>query len=274
MLTNGRSVIVGLAAGPRRSRQHRTVAVGLAASGVLLAALALATGAAGRQAEATPAATPPVDLSITDAAVRHLGVLDLLVFELTVAGTAGGTVPEPVGMLDGAPVLAYVFPTTLAPAVVGFASPDGIVALAVTAHPDFDDTPLWDENGDGDPTNDGDRYHSHWVLLVPDDRVAGGLSVKAIETADPATVLPPTNAGLPIYLDSPGFAVRLDGSVVRVIVPSERAGGGTDFTFDAVTSSLVVNTSDPDQPTLGVTAVHDVLSGDLSLPYAVEAEGR
>jgi hypothetical protein len=40
----------------------------------------------------------------------------------------------------------------------------GILALAVTAHPDFDDTPLFDENADGDPANDGKSWHSHWVV--------------------------------------------------------------------------------------------------------------
>lgn len=34
---------------------------------------------------------------------------------------------------------------------VGFDADAGILALAVTAHPDFDNTPLFDENGDGDP---------------------------------------------------------------------------------------------------------------------------
>ena len=33
---------------------------------------------------------------------------------------------------------------------VGFDRGAGILALAVTAHPDFDDTPLFDENGDGE----------------------------------------------------------------------------------------------------------------------------
>ncbi len=147
-----------------------------------------------------------------------------------------------------------------------------IVALAVTVHPDFDDTPIWDENGGDDLANDGGAYHAHWVPLVQDERASGGLSVKAVEAADPATVPPATNAGPPIYLDSPGFAVRLDGGGVWVIVPIERAGGETSFTYDGVTSSLVVHTSDPGRPTLGVEEVHAVLFGALSLPYAVEEE--
>src|SRR5687767_11147562 len=89
------------------------------------------------------------DLVISSAEVRRDPSLELLVFEMTVKGVAGGTRPVPRGQLDGAPVLGYVFPTTLAPQHVGFSATEGILALAVTSHPDFDDSPLWDENGDG-----------------------------------------------------------------------------------------------------------------------------
>ncbi|MGH2535758.1 MAG: hypothetical protein ACRDJW_26195 [Thermomicrobiales bacterium] len=254
---------------PRMLGGRRLLGIALSALGLLAALLAIVLGVV--HGQATPVA-PPSDLALVDAAVRHHAELDLVVFDLQVAGTAGGTLPTPAGALDGAPVLAYAFPTTLAPGAVGFSGAEGTVALVVTAHPDFDDTPLWDENGDGDPTNDGATYHSHWVLLVADERTPGGLSVAAVADADPAAVLPPTNAGLPIYLDSPGFAVRLTDETVRVVLPGERLGGETTFTFDAVTASLVVNTSDEARPLLGVTEVYSVLSGDLSLPYTVEAE--
>jgi hypothetical protein len=39
--------------------------------------------------------------------------------------------------------------------------PRSQVAAGPTSHPDFDDTPLSDENGDGDPANDGDVWHGH-----------------------------------------------------------------------------------------------------------------
>ena len=55
------------------------------------------------------------DLDVTDARVEYRKDLDLLVFEQTVAGTAGATTPDANSALDGAPVLGYVFPTTLAP---------------------------------------------------------------------------------------------------------------------------------------------------------------
>ncbi len=57
------------------------------------------------------------------------------------------------------------FPTSLQPKDVGFGAVEGIVALALTSHPDFDDTPLWDENNDQKFDNDGIVWHPHWVVL-------------------------------------------------------------------------------------------------------------
>lgn len=214
-----------------------------------------------------PEATP--DLEIRDAQVEYLADLDLLVFEQRVAGTAGGTTPAARGRQHGAPVLGYVFPTTLRSEDVGFRAEPGIVALAATSHPDFDDTPLWDENGDRDYGNDGVVFHSHWVLLVEDDRVPGGLAVRELPEAEIGAALPPTSPGMPLFLDSPGFSVLRRGDSIRVLVPAARAAGRRDFRFDAVTAYLEVNTEDEGRPMLGVYAVYGVRSGDLSLPYAV-----
>jgi hypothetical protein len=242
----------------------------------LLGTLAIA-GAAAQTPVASPtagvaahptAATP--DLEITAATVRYLPDLDLLVFAVDVAGTAGATTPEAFGALDGAPVLGYVVPTNLPPSAVGFTADEGIVALAVTSHPDFDDTPLWDESADGDFANDGGAWHTHWVLVGPDERVPGGLAVIGVAESDIANVLPPTAPGLPLALDSPGFPVKLDGATLQVVVPAPRVGGETAFSFDAASAYLQVNASDPDRPMLGVYDVYGVLSGDLSLPFSVE----
>lgn len=213
-----------------------------------------------------PSSTP--DLTVNDADVQHRANLDLLVFEQTLAGTAGQTKPEAAGQLDGAPVLSYVFPTTLSPSAVGFGDVEGTLALVATSHPDFDDTPLWDENGDGNPDNDGRVYHSHWVVLHPDDRVPGGLAVREIPDGVNPT-MPSTHPDMPLYLDSPGHSIVLDGNTLKVLVPSARLSGKTDFAYDAVTAYLEVNTSDEDRPMLGVYKTYAVLSGDLSLPYEV-----
>ena len=75
-----------------------------------------------------------------------------------------------------------------------------------------------------------------------------------------------------MFLDSPGFTAVLKGSVLRVPVPLQRVANRTDFSFDAVTAYMEVNTSDDSRPLLGVYVVYDVLSGDLSLPYHVTRE--
>jgi len=119
----------------------------------------LAAGLARAGEPVEPVAGGPA-LEIEGQSVRYVEALDVLVFEQRLAGTAGGIVPEPAGGLDGAPVLGYVFPTTLSPTAVGFGEIDGILALAATSHPDFDDTPLWDEGVTGragDPMR-GDRW--------------------------------------------------------------------------------------------------------------------
>jgi hypothetical protein len=229
----------------------------------------VAPAAAGAQ----PKSYKNADFDLTAASVTHMADLDLLVFEQQVAGAAGATTPVSRGGLDGAPVLGYVFPTTLKPADVAFSPTDGIVALAVTSHPDFDDTPLWDENGDGNYGNDGVRWHTHWVVLTEDKRVPGGLSVKEFRKTD-AVVLPPTNPGMPMYMDSPGFAVTARGRSLKVLVPAERIKTAS-FKYDAVTCFMQVSTpggehaGDQDRPMLGVYEVFDVLSGKLSLPFEV-----
>ncbi|MCC6703227.1 MAG: hypothetical protein IT334_00035 [Thermomicrobiales bacterium] len=236
--------------------------------GLLGVAWLAGAGVSGQTPEVEPIAQTP-DLILTDASVTHYAHLGILVFEQRVEGIAGGTVPEAVGSLDGAPVLSYAFPTTLAPEAVGFQGVEGILALVVTSHPDFDDTPLWDEDLDGDTGNDGIVYHTHWVVLGPDERVPGGLSVIHTHDNGAANVLPPTAPGMPMYMDSPGFSVQLDGDAFRVIVPVDRVSNQTEFNFDAVTCYLQVNTSDESRPMLGIYAVYSVLSGDLSLPYTV-----
>ena len=216
-----------------------------------------------------PTAQTP-DLAIEEARVQHRADLNLLVFEQTLAGTAGQTTPEATGQLDGAPVLAYVFPTTLSPTAVGFGDVEGTLALVATSHPDFDDTPLWDENGDANTDNDGVVYHSHWVVLQSDDRVPGGLAVREIEEGSNPT-MPATHPDMPLYLDSPGHSIVLDGNTLKVLVPALRVSGNTQFQYDAVTAYLEVNTSDEGRPMLGVYQAYSVLSGDLSLPYSVSA---
>jgi hypothetical protein len=191
-----------------------------------------------------------------------------LVFKIKVAGKAGTTKPTKSGALGGANVFSYVWPTSMDSSVAGFESDQGILALAVTAHPDFDDTPMVDENGDGDMKNDGDVWHSHWVVLVKDDSCGvGALKVKDIpDGAKPK--LPATWPGLPILIDSPGYVPSFDNDTVRVSVPMPKSVSAGLIKFDGVTAGLRVSDS-VHAPLLCVKDVLDVASGDLSLPGKV-----
>lgn len=209
------------------------------------------------------------NFAIKSAAGRYDADLDSVILEIRVEGKAGATTPKPAGKLDGAPVLGYVFPTTLKPTDVGFSATEGILALALTSHPDFDDSPLWDENLDGDRNNDGLVWHPHWVVLIEDKRVPGGLAVKEFKKGDPAVRLPATAPDMPMFMDSPGFPVITRGDTIRVVVPAGRINNRTDFKFDGVACYMQVNTSDMMMPMLGVMRVYGVASGNLSLPYTL-----
>ena len=188
-----------------------------------------------------------------------------IVFHMTTAGEAGSVKPDPVGSLAGAPVFTYVWPTSLDPATVGFEGKSGILALAATSHPDFDDTPLYDENGDGDKANDGAGWHSHWVVLTGTEGCGeGALGVRNIpEGAKPA--LPSTWPGLPIYIDSPDFTPVFDGPEISISVNFGDVDIGPGVSFDGVTAAMRVN-ANLHAPLLCVTEIFDVASGDLSLP--------
>lgn len=244
-----------------------------------LTALLVSSGLALAQTAQPGAAYNNADFKVTATQAVYQSDLDMVVMSMQVVGQAGRTTPKPTGSTNGAPVLAYVFPTTLKPQDVGFSPTEGIVALALTSHPDMDDTPLWDENNDGIFDNDGVVWHPHWVVLQEDKRVPGGLSVKAFRKDDKAVVLPKTAPGVPLYFDSPGYGVVTAGQTIRVAIPAYRINNRTDFRFDAVTCYLQMHHSAhgetgahheaTDKPMLGVYAVYGVLSGKLSLPYTV-----
>ncbi len=254
-------------------------------AGLGLAALTLTVAAVGGAVRAlTPApgdriASPKGDATskqLTGAALAPFDVVEtsvkregtMLVFSETVAGAAGNTRPTPTGQLAGSTVFSYVWPTSLDPAAVGFEAKSGILALAATAHPDFDDTPRYDENGDGDPKNDGLLWHSHWVVLVKDDACGAG-ALKVRDIASEATPkLPSTWPGLPLYIDSPGYEPQINARTIRVAVPLRDVGFPDAFQFDGVTAALRVNAS-VHSPLLCVVDVFDIASRTLSLPGTV-----
>lgn len=190
---------------------------------------------------------------------------DRIVFTEQVRGRAGTVKPEAVGRFAASSVYSYVWPTSLNPSTVGFTAASGVLALAATSHPDFDDTPLADENRNGGTGDDGALWHAHWVVLVPDTtRPDGALKVRDIVPGEQPQ-LPGTWPGAPIYLDSPGYPTKLTGRCVRVEVPMAALGFPETFRYDGVTAALKVN-GDLHDPLLRVENVFDVASGDLSLP--------
>ena len=189
---------------------------------------------------------------------------NLVTFHMTTAGTAGANQPDPSGALGGAPVWSYVWPTSLDPSAVGFEGGTGILAMAATSHPDFDDTPLFDENNDGDPANDGLLWHSHWVVLAPHPQCPdGGLGVVDIPEGENPQ-LPATWPGLPILIDSPGWQPIFNEENLDIQVAFDSTVSLQNMQFDAVTAGLRVNQS-VHEPLLCVTDVFDT-AGSLELP--------
>ncbi|WP_342769530.1 hypothetical protein [Roseovarius spongiae] len=133
----------------------------LALSGLAPAALADGDHAIHQDGAVLSSESGAVAASFDILAAHAHRAANRVTFHMTMRGAAGADTPEPAGALGGAPVHSYVWPTSLDPAAVGFEGESGILALAATSHPDFDDTPLVDENLDGDPANDGLIWHSH-----------------------------------------------------------------------------------------------------------------
>jgi hypothetical protein len=193
---------------------------------------------------------------------------NVAVFHMGVSGKAGASKPTKSGKLAGSAVFSYVWPTSLDPSTVGFEAKAGILAFAVTSHADFDDTPLFDENGDGNPNNDGGVWHSHWVVLQADDACGKG-ALKVVDIPkDSKPKLPKTWPGLPILIDSPGWNPIFKKDSVHVRVPFDDIGAVNAATFDGVTAALRVNAS-VHSPLLCVADVFKIGSGNLSLPGKV-----
>ena len=162
-------------------------------------------------------------------------------FHITTNGTAGADPAVAVGQMAGAPATLCVWPTSLDPSTVGFEGETGILSLAATTHPDFDDTPLFDENANGKVDNDGGHWHSHWVVLTPTPECGNGaLAVRNIpEGSNPK--LPAACPGLPIFFDSPGFSPVFDGPEVVINVSFANGVDLSNVAYDGVTAALRVN---------------------------------
>ncbi|WP_020406693.1 hypothetical protein [Hahella ganghwensis] len=235
----------------------------LIAAGASLSSLSFAHEhhSSGIQTKKSEAILAPFDIVHTRITTNK----NVATFHMAVSGKAGDLKPSASGKLAGSEVFSYVWPTSLDSYEVGFEHNAGILALAVTSHPDFDDTPLFDENGDGDTGNDGNLWHSHWVVLQPNEQCGkGALGVVDIPK-DAKPRLPKTWPGLPILLDSPGWNPTFNTETVEVRIPFDDIGVINEASFDGVTAGLRVNQS-VHAPLLCVVDVMKVASGNLSLP--------
>ena len=205
------------------------------------------------QSPPTPAVDAPFDIVSTDVS-NHGGEV---VFRVKVRGKAGALRPKPTGQFAGSAVYSYVWPTSLDSSQVGFDAGQGILALAVTFHPDFDDAAYGGVNRH--------VWHPHWVVLTPDPACgAGKLKVRDIPPGTKPRV-PPTWPNVPILIDSPTYPTALQSDAVEVRVPAAVIGATENVRFDGVTSALKVN-ANIHAPLLCISDVFDVASGDLSLP--------
>ena len=208
--------------------------------------------------QSTPVAAAKAPFDILHSKITTEG--NVAVFHLHVAGKAGSSRPAKIGKLAGSSVFSYVWPTTMDPSVVGFEPKSGILAFAVTSHPDFDDTPLF-------PAPMG-AWHTHWVVLGPDEACGKG-ALKVLDIPDGSKPkLPKTWPGLPILIDSPGWVPQFKGGTVEVRVPFDDIGVISNANFDGVTAALRVN-ANLHSPLLCVADVFKIASGNLSLPGKV-----
>ena len=116
--------------------------------------------------------------------------------------------------------------------------------------------------------DDGDLWHSHWVVLKHDDACGKG-ALKVVDIpAGAKPKLPRTWPGLPILIDSPGYSPVFNKESLEVRVPFDDIGVVSQAGFDGVTAALRVNAS-VHSPLLCVVDVFKVASGSLSLPGKV-----
>lgn len=222
----------------------------------------LCLGAAASAHEIKAGANQAVSAAFDIVETRITTANGMAIFRTRVRGDAGTARPAATGRFEGSQVFAYVWPTSINSADIGFEKDQGIVALAVTFHPDFDDASKRAKSA----TN-RDRWHAHWVILADDAACPGGLKVKDI-AAGTTPKLPPDWPGAPILIDSPDYRTEFRGDVVEVQVPLGEIGALATASFDGVTAGLKVD-ANLHAPLLCVENVFKVASGNLSLPGRV-----
>jgi hypothetical protein len=228
-------------------------------SSSLAVALLVASGLSGSAFahDVTAAANSKVRASFDILQARAETDGNKVTFIMTTRGTAGAEKPKKTGKFAGSQVYAYVWPTKVDSEAVGFEKGAGILAAAVTAHPDFNDEPLFENNGA--------NWHFHWVVLTKDP--ACGPAALKVKDIEPGTKpkLPKTWPGASILIDSPGYRPNFKANTVKVTVPFDSTDVAASLSFDGVTTALKVD-GNLHAPLLCVSDVFKIGSGDLSLP--------
>ena len=129
----------------------------LAAGALVAGTIPLCLGAAtAHPIKAEPSQAVRASFDIIETTIVTKG--DTAIFATRVRGEAGKDRPSATGKFENSAVYAYVWPTSLNSGDIGFNRDRGIVALAVTFHPDFDDGAYGKKNRD--------VWHPHWVVLA------------------------------------------------------------------------------------------------------------
>lgn len=233
--------------------------LGKIATGALIAGTASLwlTAASAHSIKAEPSDAVQASFDIIETTITAKG--ETAIFSTRVRGEAGKDKPDATRRFEGSSVYAYVWPTSLDSGAIGFDEKQGIVALAVTFHPDFDDAANGGKNRH--------IWHPHWVVLAQDKACGGGLKVIDIpEGAKPK--VPATWPGVPLLIDSPEYPTEFKGDRVDVEIPLPLIGGIVGASYDGVTAGLKVN-GNLHAPLLCVSNVFKVASGNLSLPGKV-----
>jgi hypothetical protein len=215
--------------------------------------------------------TPPFD--ITKANIKINAETKQLEFSMSVTGVAGSSKPKEKDKVRSAQMAAYVWTIGVNPSVVGFEKDAGTLALAISAHPDFDDNLSGDGKGakdvNGIENAKGGIWHAHWVVLTRDNS-CGNNALKAVDIAKGSTpAVPKAWSGLPILMSNVDAEPKFSLTNVSVQVPVPDVGVFKGAAYDGMTAVFRVK-EQPTRPYFCVSRVIDTVSDNLNFPGTIE----
>lgn len=221
-------------------------------------AIALAAAGLGGVAAAESIESPTnqaIEPSFDILSVEAVPMQADLSFRMTVRGEAGAQTPAAERRKARGEIYAYIWPMNVDTVKAGFPPGQGLLAIALVNHPDFDDGPALSRNSEG--------WHSHWFVLVP-DKACGSNGLKVKEMAEDTV----KGSGLPVMTSAPDFPVSHEGSMAEVRVPRALLGDMVALRFDGLTASLQMSDAET-PPFMCISQVFDVASKGLTLSGTV-----